>query len=243
MNVVLLSRRQSVLDEAAADLQTTWGIATRSLAVDLSEARAAATIAEQTADLEVGLFIYCAGADPEIRPLPRCPARGGGVHGGAQLSGTHPALPSAGSADGRTGPRRHHPGVLGCRLVGARRMAAYGASKAFDLVLGEALWAELHDQGVDVLFLVLGVTDTPTLRRLLAEKGNLASADDGTPIPGTAASEEVVAEAFENLGAGPTWFVGELLREGSRVLGGMGRNEAAQLMLNAGAGVMDQKLS
>ena len=39
VNVVLLSRRQSVLDEAAADLQTTWGIATRSVAIDLSEAR------------------------------------------------------------------------------------------------------------------------------------------------------------------------------------------------------------
>jgi short-subunit dehydrogenase len=131
----------------------------------------------------------------------------------------------------------------GAALVGARRMVAYGASKAFDLVLGEALWAELHDQGVDVLSLVLGVTDTPALRRLLAERGNLASADDATPIPGAATPQEVVTEAFENLGAGPTWFVGELLREGSRVLGGMGRNEAARLMLNAGAGVMDQKLS
>lgn len=94
-----------------------------------------------------------------------------------------------------------------------------------------------------MLSLVLGVTDTPALRRLLAERGNLASADDGTPIPGAATPEEVVAEAFENLAAGPTWFVGELLREGSKALGGMGRNEAARVMLNAGAGVMDQKLS
>ena len=87
----------------------------------------------------------------------------------------------------------------GAALVGARRMVAYSASKAFDLVLGEALWAELHDKGVDVLSLVLGVTDTPALRRLLAEKGNLASADDDAPIPGAATPEEVVVEAFENL--------------------------------------------
>ena len=46
-------------------------------------------------------------------------------------------------------------------LVGAPNMVAYGASKAFDMVMAEALWAELHDQGVDVLGLVLGVTDTP----------------------------------------------------------------------------------
>jgi len=131
----------------------------------------------------------------------------------------------------------------GAALVGARRMVAYASSKAFDLVMGEALWAELHDSGVDVLSLVLGVTDTPALRRLLADRGNLASADDGTAIPGAATPEEVVAEALAHLGQGPTWFVGEMLREGSKHLGSMDRNDAVRLMREVGAGVMDQKLS
>ncbi len=96
---------------------------------------------------------------------------------------------------------------------------------------------------MDVLSLVLGVTDTPALRRLLADRGNLASADDGTPIPGAATPEEVVDEALANLANGPTHFVGETLREGSKVLGGMARSDAARVMLDAGAGVMDQKLS
>ena len=47
-------------------------------------------------------------------------------------------------------------------LVGAPNMVAYGATKAFDMVMAEALWAELHEQGVDVLGLVLG---RPTPRR------------------------------------------------------------------------------
>jgi short-subunit dehydrogenase len=131
----------------------------------------------------------------------------------------------------------------GAALVGARRMVAYAASKAFDMVMTEALWAELHDKGVDVLALVLGVTDTPALRRLLAERGNLASEDDGTPIPGAATPEEVVDDALANLDKGPTWFVGEMLREGSKALGSMSRNDAARMMLEVGAGVMDQKLS
>ena len=84
---------------------------------------------------------------------------------------------------------------------------------------------------------------TPALRRLLAERGKLASADDGTPIPGAATPDEVVAEALEHLGVGPTWFVGDLLREGSKHLGGMDRNDAVRLMLDVGARVMDQKLS
>ena len=37
LDVVLLSRRQAVLDEVAADLRTRWSVETRTLAVDLSE--------------------------------------------------------------------------------------------------------------------------------------------------------------------------------------------------------------
>jgi short-subunit dehydrogenase len=243
VNVVLLSRRQSVLDAEAADLEATWGIATRTVALDLAEADAAHHVVERTADLEVGLFVYCAGADPNFGPFldaPLAAAESMVVRNclvPTQLC-HHLAQPMVARGRG---------GIIvvssGAALVGARRMVAYGASKAFDLVLGEALWAELHDQGVDVLSLVLGVTDTPALRRLLAEKGNLASADDGTAIPGAATPEEVVVEALDHLAAGPTWFVGEVLREGSKALGGMARSDAARIMLNAGAGVMDQKLS
>jgi short-subunit dehydrogenase len=38
--------------------------------------------------------------------------------------------------------------------------AAYGATKAFDLMLGEALWAENRGRGVDVLAVSPGATDT-----------------------------------------------------------------------------------
>ena len=243
VNVVLLSRRQSVLTEVAADLEATWGITTRTVAIDLSESDAAQTIVVQTADLEVGLFIYCAGADPNFTDFLEVPLEA------AESMVVRNCLVPLQLCHHLAQPmvERGRGGIIlvssGAALVGARRMVAYSASKAFDLVLGEALWAELHEKGVDVLSLVLGVTDTPALRRLLAEKGNLASADDGTPIPGAATPEEVVFDAFENLADGPTWFMGELLREASKALGGMGRNEAARVMLKAGAGVMDQKIS
>ena len=196
-----------------------------------------------TDDVEVGLFIYCAGADPNFGYFldgPVSAAESMVVRNclvPTQLC-HHFARPMVGRGRG---------GIIvvssGAALVGAPRMVAYGASKAFDLVLGEALWAELHGHGVDVLSLVLGLTDTPALRRLLAQRGNLASADDGTAIPGAATPGEVVDEALDNLAAGPTWFVGDLLRDGSKVLGGMARGDAARVMLEAGAGVMDQKLS
>jgi short-subunit dehydrogenase len=243
VNVVLVARRQSVLEAVAADLEAKWGVDTRPFAVDLAEPSAARTVAEQTLDVDVGLFIYCAGADANFRCFLDAPVSA------AESMVLRNCLVPTQLCHHFAQPmvERGRGGIIlvssGAALIGAPRMVAYGASKAFDLVLGEALWAELHSQGVDVLSLVLGVTDTPALRRLLAARGNLASADDDTPIPGAATPEEVVAEALHNLGGGPTWFVGDLLREGSKALGGMARSDAARVMLQAGAGVMDQKLS
>jgi uncharacterized protein len=243
VNVVLISRRATLLDDVAADIRRRWPVDTRTLVVDLADSAGADAVREGTSDLRVGMLVYCAGADPNFVPFLEAP-----VSAAESMVRRNCLVPvqlchhfAAAMVE------RRHGGIVlvtsGAALVGARRMVAYGASKAFDLVMGEALWAELHDQGVDVLSLVLGVTDTPALRRLLAERGNLAGADDGTPIPGAASPEDVVSEALENLARGPTHFVGDMLREGSKALGGMARSDAARVMLDAGAGVMDQKLS
>jgi short-subunit dehydrogenase len=126
----------------------------------------------------------------------------------------------------------------GAGLAGGKNMVAYSASKAFDMVMAEALWTELHGEGVDVLGLVLSVTDTPSLRRLLAQRGVLKDPDDPAPIPGAATPEATVAEAIANLTNGPTWFVGEQMREASKQLGAMGRSDAVRVMLQAGPGIM-----
>jgi short-subunit dehydrogenase len=113
-------------------------------------------------------------------------------------------------------------------------VAAAISADTFDLVMTEALWSELHDEGVDVLSLVLGMTDTPALRRLLAERGHLSGPDDPKPIPGAMSPVDVVAEALDNLTNGPTWFAGELLREGSRVIGSMPRSDAVRMLIEHG---------
>jgi uncharacterized protein len=243
VNVVLVSRRASVLQRVAADIRRQWSTDTRTIVADLATANGADAVVNGTSDLDVGMLVYCAGADPNFVPFLDAPVAA--AEAMVQRNCVAPVQLCHHFATAMV--ERGRGGIVlvtsGAALVGARRMVAYGASKAFDLVMGEALWAELHQRGVDVLSLVLGVTDTPALRRLLAERGNLASADDGTPIPGAASPEEVVSEALENLADGPTHFIGEMLREGSKALGGMARRDAARVMLDAGAGVMDQKLS
>lgn len=71
------------------------------------------------------------------------------------------------------------------------------------MVFTEGLWVELHDSGVDVLGLVLGMTDTPALRKLEFERGRLPSLDDVPEGAVTAAS--VVDVALDNLGRGRPW--------------------------------------
>jgi short-subunit dehydrogenase len=75
--------------------------------------------------------------------------------------------------------------------------AVYGATKAFDLMLGEALWEECRGTGVDVVTLCPGSTETE-----FAQHAHMQ--DDK---PGMAAGP-VVAASLRKLGRGPTVVTG-----------------------------------
>ena len=124
----------------------------------------------------------------------------------------------------------------GAALAGGRNIVVYGGTKAFDMVFTEGLWVELHDQGVDVLGLILGMTDTPALRKLEFERGRLASLDE---VPAGAVTPESVAdEAFANLGNGPTIATGDDVRMGLELFKSMSRNEVVRLIMQVSADTM-----
>jgi short-subunit dehydrogenase len=81
--------------------------------------------------------------------------------------------------------------------LGTPKIAAYAASKAFLRVLGESLWYELKDRGIDVVACSAGAVRTP---------GYNAAA--GRDAPGTLDPEEVVDQALRALGRGPVVFPG-----------------------------------
>jgi short-subunit dehydrogenase len=110
----------------------------------------------------------------------------------------------------------------GAAWNGAGTLATYGATKAFDLNLAESLWAEWTTHGVDVLALVLGATDTPSLRRLLEKRG-------GT-FPDVAQPTDVVREALEHIADGPTWAIGMPDPQGPSPLGALPRREAVEVL-------------
>ncbi len=236
VNVVLLARRQAVLDEVASDIESKTSALTRTVAIDLALPGAASAIAAATSDLTIGFLVYCAGADPNFRPFlaNSIEAAEAMVQRNCMvpLQLCHhfaPAMVERGSG-----------GIVifgsGAGLAGGPNMVAYGASKAFDMVFAEALWAELHDKGVDVLGLILGKTDTPALRQLEYSRGQIGST--GEVPAGAAAVADVVAEAFENLSNGPTLMVGDAMRAAAQMLASMSRNQAVELFAQAASAAM-----
>jgi short-subunit dehydrogenase len=238
LNVVVLARRRAVLDAVAASIEAEAGVAARAVAVDLAEDGAMARVVDATSDIEVGLVAYNAGSDPNCEPFLAQP-----VEDALMLVRRNCLMPVR-LCHHFAGPMvaRGRGGIVlvgsGAGLVGAPNIVGYAATKAFDIVLGESLWAELHGTGVDVLNLVLAVTDTPALRRLLVKRGLLASLDDDSEIPGAVSAGQAAAEAVEQLGDGPTWFVGDMMQQGAQLLAGLPRNDAVRLMIQLGSGVM-----
>jgi uncharacterized protein len=163
----VVARRRPLLEELAARLPAQ----SRVVVQDLSMPDAGPALAAATADLDVGLLVYNAGADDHSLPFLEQPADDLRVLVRRNCLTVLDACHSFGArlvARGRGGV------ILvtsGAAWAGGGNIAAYGATKAFDLVLAEALWAEWRGRGVDVLALVLGATDTPSLRRLLARRG------------------------------------------------------------------------
>lgn len=225
LHLVLVARRAAPLEALAASLGREYGVSARPLPCDLGRPQAATEIAAACADLEVGTLIYCAGADPEILPLRerRLADLRALVERNCQtpLALCHHFLPPM--AD-----RGRGAVVLlssGAGLQGIANLGAYAASKAFDLVLAETLWAEFAPQGVDVLAAVLGTTDTPAYRRTLARQG-LAPEQ----VPGLMPADEAAEEILAHLGDGPVFYVGEAHRRLQEELRGLSRNERVRLV-------------
>jgi short-subunit dehydrogenase len=191
VNVVLVSRRQAALDELAESVLSS----TRTLAMDLSNPTAGDQLARVTADLEIGLLIFNAGADPHMSLFLE---KSVDVWQAMLTRNCATVLASTHHFGGLMAQRGHGRIVLvtsGAAWAGGSRLAVYSATKAFDLLLAESLWAELAPSGVDVLAAVLGQTDTPALRKLLGDRD----------LAGLADPNDVARDVLDNLANGPTW--------------------------------------
>jgi len=198
---VLIARRQAPLEALAREIEGAGGAECVAAAIDLAAGDALPRITAAVGDREVGLYIHNAGADPNgSRFLDR------GIEHWLALANLNviATLRNCHHFAGAMRARRRGGIILvgsGACYSGGNFMAAYSAGKAFELCFAEGLWAELRPHGVDVLYTVLGTTDTPALRALLASKGQ--------PLPaGLASPDAVAAAALARLPFGPVHNVG-----------------------------------
>jgi short-subunit dehydrogenase len=120
-------------------------------------------------------------------------------------------------------------------LAGGALIAAYAASKAFEIVLAESLWYEFGTAGVHVLGLIAGATSTPAMLRSGMTFGSTdrdaARAGDG-PATSTVPmhSDDVAREALAQLGRVPIHVAGEANREAAMGLRSAPREQVVPAM-------------
>jgi short-subunit dehydrogenase len=200
LNLVLVARRADALEALAADLRREHGVEARPLPLDLARPDAGATAIRGAAAQEIGLLVYNA-AHSAIGPFLERPVeehlRVLDVNCRAPVVLAH-GLGGAMAARGRGG-------ILLMTSLAASQgnplLASYAASKAFDLVLAEGLWAELRGRGVDVLACRAGATRTP----------GYAASRPRRSVP-LMEADDVARRALEALGRRPSTVTGALNR-------------------------------
>lgn len=200
LSVVLVARREEPLVALSSKLATP----SRIVVADLS--MGTGRVFTETEDLEIGLVIANAALSP-IGPFtmvePEQMQRALDLNCRAPLALARHYLPPM--------AERGRGGLIVMSSMagqqGSAGIAAYAATKAFDVVLAEGLWAELRPSGVDVLACVPGAVSTPGLAR-----GSQGRA------PGTVSAEVVVRSALRSLGRKPRVVPGRLMSVSSVIM-------------------------
>jgi len=195
LDLLLIARNEARLGDIAAAIGGRHDVKVRTLPLDLTDADAAPRILAAAEGLEVGLLVYNAGAvrnaDLFLDQPIELPMRMIKLNCMTPVLLAH-ALAPAMCERGRGGIVL--VGSTGC-FVGAPRIVAYSAAKAFQVNFVEGLHAELSPAGVDVLSAVIGSTSTPGRAREMGVRFDPAR--DMTP-------EDVARQIVGAIGEGPT---------------------------------------
>lgn len=223
VDLVLVDRDEAPLLATCEAIRREHRVEVKPIVLDLGRDDVVAAIMREIGGRDIGLLVYNAALGTVAPFLDMDPAhmdRMLAVNARAPMQLVR-ALAPAMVARGRGGI------VLLSSMsgnVGSAQLAVYAATKAFDLVLADALWAELHGHGVDVLAVQPGSTRTP---------GWLTSQRPGDAASGPMVMEpaEVVREALDALGGEATHLVpGELNRMGAQAILSLPRRQAIEML-------------
>jgi short-subunit dehydrogenase len=196
LDLVLVARRIDRLEALAERLAETHGITARSVQIDLAQPSAAQQMLDASGDLDVGLVVSNAGfglKGEHAANDPQAMAEMLMVNCNVPMQLAHGFIPRLrGRGRGGIILTSSVEGLMGCPYS-----TAYSASKALVNALGEGLWAELQPEGIDVLTLCPGATESEA-----AAKQGI----DISTLQHVMPAEEVARLTLENIRNGPTFF-------------------------------------
>lgn len=201
INLVLLARKPGPLEKTADEVREAYPtVEVRTLSIDMSDPRSAEEIKTATADLEVGLLIFNAGAETTYgrfldRPWDEVEGR---------LQRNFVIKTNLLHHFGNEMRQRRRGGIILMGslsgYLGSPGFALYAASKAFTHLLAEGLWFEMAQDNVDMLCTVVGPTDTPAMKTAYGPMEGMHKTDPAFVARGS----------FERLGDGPMWVAGDI---------------------------------
>jgi short-subunit dehydrogenase len=214
LNVVMLARGEQLLRETAGDVRDKHGVEVRVLAGDLAGPGIGNTIADATADLEIGLLVYNATYAPHGRFLD--------VPMDENLKSITInciTMPVLCNLFGKKMAERQRGGIalLGSLAAtsGALNFAVYHAGKAFEWNFAETLWTELGELGIDVTAMLIGSMSSPSYLEYVKylDPAYAGRPDAKDPLErararlfNPSAPEDVVRALYEQLPNGPVCY-------------------------------------
>lgn len=220
LDLVITARRGDRLDALARRLRDAAGVGVRCLEADLADPDAPTFLLAQTASDDIGLVVSNAGFG--MKGLHEANEPGAMkdmlmVNCNAPLQLAHGFLPRL--------KARGSGGILMVSsiegLMGCPYSTAYSASKALVVALGEGLWGECEGNGVDVLTVCPGATESEAA----AKQGiDLSRLRDVMP------ARSVAAASLDALGDGPTFFPSAPYKASFDALLAMERRDALRAM-------------
>ncbi len=191
INILMIDKREKTMQDLSERLKLDFGIETLLLGLDLVEKEASTKIMDAISGLDCRLMIYNAAYSP-VRPFLENTADELDYHLNVNSRSVFLLVHAFATKMKERGPG----GILLMSslagLWGTNLVAAYGATKAFNINLAEGLHHELKPYGIDVMVCIAGATATPTYFSTRPEYGLIR--------PSVMDPEKVAEGALRNLG-------------------------------------------
>jgi short-subunit dehydrogenase len=216
ISCVLTARREDRLRALAAELADSYGVQTRTIVADLATESGQRHVIDGVSDLTIGTLVNNAGfglagrfdkRDPEaLRRMVELNCQ-------APVALTRALLPAM--------TERARGAVIMVSSVAGRQaiplFGVYAATKAFDLLFGEALWSELREHNVDVTVLMPGPVATE-FEAAAGERRPHPEADEPADVCVRYALEALGKQPSVVSGGWPNWIRANINRIAPRSL-------------------------